>query len=68
MESSDYTICKTFEEEELLREIIEQLRADNGMLMRGLLKNLGPGLHQRRLAEILVHHPNLKDTLGCPRI
>ena len=34
---SDYTVCKTFEEEELLlREIIEALRADNGKLFRGL--------------------------------
>ena len=56
-----YEVVKDFDEEQELREVIEALRADNGKLLRGLLKKLGSDLASRQLADVLVHHPNLKD-------
>ena len=45
-----------------LREVIDALRADHGRLLRLLIKrfaNDGQPEH-KKLAEILVHHPNLR--------
>jgi hypothetical protein len=48
------------------REVIDALRADNGKLLRLLIKrfaNNGRPEH-RKLAEMLVHHPNLRHMVG----
>jgi hypothetical protein len=59
-----YEVVRDFDEEQELREVIEALRADNGKLLRGLLKKLGNDPETRTLADLLVHHPNLKDLVG----
>ena len=63
MSKPTYSPVTTFEEEEALREIIEALRAENGKLLRGLLKTLSKrgGIDAKHFAEFLVHHPNLRD-------
>jgi hypothetical protein len=59
-----YEVVTDFDEEQELREVIEALRANNGKLLRRLLKKLGNDADSRTLADLLVHHPNLKDLVG----
>jgi hypothetical protein len=59
-----YEVVTDFDEEQQLRTLIEALRADNGKLLRGLLKKLGNDPNSRTLADLLVHHPNLRDLVG----
>jgi hypothetical protein len=48
-----------------LREVIDALRADDGRLLRLLIKRLPKdGPEQKKLAEILVRHPNLRDLIA----
>ena len=46
-----------------LREVIDALRADNGKLLRLLIKRFA-NAGQPELAEVLVHYPNLRTWLG----
>jgi hypothetical protein len=45
------------------RRLIEALRADNGKLLRELLKTLSRSekRYARDFADLLVRHPNLRD-------
>jgi hypothetical protein len=54
-----YTIATDFDEIEQLREPIDALRADNGRLLRLLLKRLSndPRPEYRQLTAILANHP-----------
>jgi hypothetical protein len=59
-----YEIVKDFDEEQALRSLIEGLRADNGKRLRRLLQRLGNDPASREFADLIVHHPNLKDLVG----
>jgi hypothetical protein len=59
-----YTRLKTGgDEERELAAIIDALRADNGRLLTALLKKLNQDDSDDsvRLAEVLMHHPKLRD-------
>jgi hypothetical protein len=58
-----YTVLKNSDDERELIGMINALRADNGRLLRGLLKKLSKdgGDDSVRLAEVLKHHPSLRD-------
>jgi hypothetical protein len=58
-----YTRLKTGDDERELTAMIDALRADNGKLLRALLKKLNQddSADSVRLAEVLMHHPNLRD-------
>lgn len=59
-----YTRLKTGgDEERELAAIIDALRADSGRLLRALLKKLNQDDSDDsvRLAEVLMHHPRLRD-------
>jgi len=49
--------------------MIEALRADNGKLLRKLLRTLSRSEkpHARDFADLLVHHPNLQDLVPTER-
>jgi hypothetical protein len=63
MSESTYTPVKTYEEEVEVRALIKALRANNGKLLRRLLKTLGRNKkrYAKDFADLLVHHPNLRD-------
>ena len=46
-----------------LREVIDALRADNGKLLRLLIKRFAND-GRPELAEVLVHYPNFRDLVG----
>ena len=46
-----------------LREVIDALRADNGRLLRLLIKRGTDGPEHEKLAEILLRHSNFRDYL-----
>jgi len=46
-----------------LRELIDELRADNARLLRWLIKRSINGPEHEKLAEILVRHSNFRDYL-----
>ena len=60
-----YTRLKTSDDERDLTAMIDQLRADNGKLLRALLKKLNQddSADSVRLAEVLKHHPSLRDLI-----
>ena len=60
-----YMLPTTCEKETELRAIIDELRANNGELLRALLKRLSQddSAEAIRLAEVLVRHPKLLDLI-----
>jgi hypothetical protein len=60
-----YTPVKTYEEEVEVRALIEALRANNGKLLRRLLKTLSRSKkrYAKDFADLIVHHLNLRDLL-----
>ena len=60
-----YTQLKTGDDERELTAMIDALRADNGRLLRALLKKLNQddSADLMRLAEVLAHHPCLRDLI-----
>jgi hypothetical protein len=65
-ESPTYTVATGFDEIKQLREVIDALRANNGRLLRLLLKRLSnnPRPEDKELVDMIVHHPQLRDSLG----
>ena len=61
-----YTVASDFNEIEQLREVIDALRADDGRLLRLLIKRLSndPRPEANEFVETIVHHPQLRDLLG----
>jgi hypothetical protein len=60
------TLSGTGEEETELEAVLEALRAGDGRLLRALLRTLSrdDSADARRLAEVLVHHPKLRDLIA----
>ena len=60
-----YTVLKNSDDKSELAAIIDQLRADNGRLLRALIKKLNQDDSDDsvRLAEVLKHHPSLRDLI-----
>ena len=60
-----YTVLKNGHDESELTAIIDQLRADNGKSLRDLLRALNEDGSDDsvRLAEVLKHHPSLRDLI-----
>jgi hypothetical protein len=61
-EPPTYTVAADFNEIEQLREVIDALRANNGRLLRLLIKRLSndPRPEAKELVETIVHHPQLQ--------
>jgi hypothetical protein len=60
------TLSGTGEEETELEAVLEALRAGDGRLLRALLRTLSrdDSTDAKRLAEVLVHHPKLRDLIA----
>ena len=60
-----YTVLKNSNDKSELTAIIDQLRADNGRSLRALLGALNEygSDDSVRLAEVLKHHPSLRDLI-----
>ena len=59
------TVLKNSDDESELTAIIDRLRADNGRSLRALLSALNDDGSDDavRLAEVLKHHPSLRDLI-----
>ena len=66
IEPPTYTVAKDLDEDGVLREVIDALRANNGRLLRLLITGFisdGRPEH-KQLTEVLAYHPNLRNWLG----
>jgi hypothetical protein len=65
-EPPTYPVAKDFDEEKMLREVIDALRADNARLLRLLIRAfVSDGRPQHKeLIEALAHHPDLRNWWG----
>ena len=65
-ERPTYKVATDFDELEQLREVIDALRANNGRLLRLLVRRLSndPRPKVKELAGALVHHLQRRDLLG----
>ena len=52
---------ETYDDDAVLKAILEVLRADNGARLRSLLSSLGDDEMSQRLRRVLLTHPNLRD-------
>ena len=68
-EPPTHRVATDFDEIKQLREVIDALRANNGRLLRLLVKRLStdPRPEAKELVETIVHHPQL-GTLGSRRL